>query len=343
MAPPGRVNSTVDCIGYRARYHAWMPTGELAAFVKKLASESGFDRCGIAAAEPIGRADYFRAWLNAGRAGSMGYLHRYYDQRTDPRALLDGARSVIVVALSYNQPDTSRVSPDAAPAGRIAMYAWGDDYHTVMKEKLFAMVDRLRADLSQPFGARVCVDTAPLLERELAAAAGIGWIGKNTMVLDHQLGSFFFLGEIVTTLELEPDDPLANRCGSCTACLDACPTDAFPASYEMDASRCISYLTIEHRGEIREDLQAKMGDWIFGCDVCQQVCPYNRQAPKTREPRFAIRPASPTLPLDDILEWTIDDYRTQLRGSAMKRAKLDMLKRNALIARTNADRAAPNA
>jgi epoxyqueuosine reductase len=218
------------------------------------------------------------------------------------------------------------------------MYGWGEDYHIVVKDKLFAMADRMRAEWPGAFGFKVCVDTAPLLEREVAAAAGIGWIGKNTMVLDPQLGSYFFLGAIVTTLDLAPDEPLPDRCGTCTACLEACPTDAFPAPYEMDASRCISYLTIEHRDAVSENLQPLMSDWIFGCDVCQQVCPYNRRAPVTTEPRFAIRDPGPEPLLDDILSWTQEDYRRLLRGSAMKRAKLDALQRNARIAMQNAAR-----
>ena len=172
------------------------------------------------------------------------------------------------------------------------MYAWGDDYHEVIRSKLGALVERMRTELVEPFEARVCVDTAPILERELAAAAGIGWIGKNTLVLHHELGSYFFLGAIVTTLDLAPDEPLPDHCGTCTACLDACPTQAFPKPYEMDASRCISYLTIEHRGDISKPFQKMMGDWVFGCDVCQEVCPYNRSAPTTREPRIAKAGAS---------------------------------------------------
>ena len=266
----------------------------------------------------------------------MHYLHRYQDARLDPSALLPGARSVIVVALLYHQPEPAPCSDDARRRGRVAMYAWGDDYHKVLKGKLYALIDGLREELKEPFEARACVDTAPIIERELAAAAGIGWIGKNTLVLDPSLGSYFFLGEILTTLDLEPDDPLPDHCGTCTACLDACPTDAFPVPYEMDASRCISYLTIEHRSDIPAEFHDKMDNWIFGCDICQQVCPFNRHAPTTREPAFAVRPPGPEPSVDEILAWTPDDYRTTLRNSAMKRAKLDMLQRNARIA---ADRA----
>ncbi len=316
-----------------------MCEADRAQFVKDLAENIGFDKCGIARAEPIGRAAYLRAWLDSGRAGSMEYMSRYFQQRVDPRELLEGARSVIVVALLYFQRAPVHMQGEDAPRGRVAMYAWGDDYHKVMKAKLLTMADRMRAELVEPFEAKACVDTAPLLERELAAAAGIGWIGKNTMVLDRRLGSYTFLGALVTTLALTPDEPLQDHCGTCRACLDACPTDAFPAPYEMDASRCISYLTIEHRGEIAKEFHAKTGDWIFGCDVCQDVCPYNRGAPVTREPRFAVRSPGPQPELDGILSWSIEDYRRELRGSAMKRAKLDMLKRNARIARENSEKA----
>ena len=212
----------------------------------------------------------------------------------------------------------------------------------MFKDKLFAMVEGFRARVSEPFQSKVCVDTAPVLERELAAAAGIGWIGKNTMVLHQTLGSYFFLGVVVTTLDLTPDEPLPDRCGICTACLEACPTRAFPAPYQMDAAGCISYLTIEHRGEIPADLEPLMGGWLFGCDICQEVCPYNRRAPKTRELQFAIRSPGPRPLLDGILGWTAEEYRQQLRGSAMKRATLEMLQRNARIIQRNLSRQPPD-
>ncbi len=304
--------------------------------VKKLASEAGFDRCGIARAEPLARGAYLRTWLDAGRAGSMEYMHRHLNVRLDPSHLLDGAKSVIVVASLHHNRAPEVTDERGEPRGRVAMYAWGSDYHKVVKKKLHAMADRLRDEVPGDHEFRACVDTAPLVEREAAAAAGVGWIGKNTLVLDHELGSYFFLGALITTLELEPDEPLPDRCGTCTACLTACPTGAFPAPYEMDASRCISYLTIEHRGEIPADLQASMGDWVFGCDVCQEVCPHNRRAPITIEPKFAIRTPGPTPLLDEILAWSEEDYREQMRGSAAKRAKLEMWKRNARIAKDNA-------
>lgn len=304
---------------------------KLARYVKDLAAKLGFERCGIASAEPIGRVDYVREWLARGRGGTMGYLNQHFNERLNPSVLLPGAQSVIVVALQYGQQRPEPPPADSTRRGRVAMYAWGEDYHRVIKDKLFALADRMRVDVHVPFETKACVDTAPLLEREVAAAAGIGWIAKNTLVLDTRLGSYFFLGALVTTLRIPPDEPAGDHCGTCTACLDACPTGAFPAPYEMDASRCISYLTIERRDDIPEEFHSAMGDWLFGCDVCQEVCPYNRQAPLTREPRFAIRSPGPNPLLGDILSWSVEDYRTCLSGTALKRAKLDMLKRNARI------------
>ncbi len=328
------------CIDGSPGYHVYVTPSERSSYVMGVAKSLGLDRCGIAAAGPIGRATYLRTWLDSGRAGTMEYLNRHFIRRADPRVLLPDARSIIVVAQLYHQPRPTELARDERRRGRVAMYAWGDDYHDVVKAKLHKMVDQMRIDLSEPFESKVCVDTVPLLEREVAAAAGIGWIGKNTLVLDHRLGSYFFLGAVLTTLEFAPDEPAVDHCGTCTACLDACPTEAFPAPYEMDASKCISYLTIEHRGEILKPDQERMGDWIFGCDVCQEVCPYNRDAPFTKESRFAIRSPGADPALDDILSWTTDDYRQELRGSAMKRAKPDMLKRNAQIAVTNLTRSA---
>jgi len=334
-----------------------------AALVRRFGSEVGFDRVGIAPAGPVERAAYVRRWLESGRAGRMEYLGRHLEARLDARALLDGACSVIVAALNYHQPlpveadapgrvpllrepsddveacpDAERPTPlpDHPPRGRVAMYAWGDDYHQVVRERLMRMVERLRQTLDEPFEVRVCVDTSPILEREWAAASGVGWIGKNTLVLHPDLGSYFFLGEIVTTLELASDRPITDHCGTCTRCLDACPTGAFPAPYQMDASRCISYLTIELREEIPSQFHEGMGDWLFGCDVCQEVCPHNREAPVSTA--FGVRPPGPRPRLQDIRNWSPAEYAAQLRGSAMKRARLDMLQRNAAIVLQNLGR-----
>lgn len=304
--------------------------------VERLASDAGFDACGVAPARRIDRDAYYRWWLSRGSHGEMHYLDRYRAQRTDASVLLPAARSVIVVALSYHLPESA--NPADGPRGRIAMYARGDDYHRVMKAKLFNLIERMRASINEPFDAKVCVDTAPIIEREYAMLAGLGWIGKNTLVLTPKLGSYFFLGEIVTTLAIEVDSPAMDHCGSCTRCLEACPTGAFPAPYQMDASRCISYLTIEHRSDdIDPELADGMGDWIFGCDVCQQVCPFNQDAPPTREPRFADR-ISRDLPELDALAVADDaEIRRLTRGSAMERAKPGMIRRNARIALANVD------
>jgi len=205
----------------------------------------------------------------------------------------------------------------------------------LMKKRLWKLVDGLREAVAEPFEARVCVDTAPIVERELAARAGIGWIGKNTMVLNREQGSYFFLGEVFTTLALPADEPVTDHCGSCTRCLDACPTGAFPAAYEMDASRCISYLTIELRETIGEEFKPLMGDWVYGCDVCQEVCPYNREAPATIDPALKVREPAPWPRLSELRNWTESEYAERLRGSAMKRAKLGMFHRNAGIASSN--------
>jgi len=321
--------------------------GQRSALIRRLAHEHAFDRAGIASLGPIPRAEYALDWLRDGLAGTMGYLYRCRETRLNPGRLLSGAKTAIVVAVNYGQPCGTGFQPvrrtqhsaprtQHSPRGRVAMYAWGEDYHVVMRERLERLLSAIRQEIDQPFDAKICVDTSAIIERELAAAAGIGWIGKNTLVLHQDLGSYFFLGEILTTLDLEPDRPVADHCGRCTRCLDACPTQAFPAPYQMDARRCISYLTIEHRGDIPDELKPRMGDWVFGCDVCQQVCPYNREPPITAESRFAAREPGLFPILNDILGWDDDDYAQQVTGSATDRASLSMWKRNAAIALANA-------
>lgn len=317
--------------------------GELSRRIKELAESAGLDRCGIATAGPMPREAYFREWLGRGAAGTMGYLHRHVDSRVDVRAWLPWAKSVVVVALNYKQPEPPR--PDVGPCGRVAMYAWGEDYHVVLREKLELLAGGMRS-LAAEFGVadesrfQICVDTSAVIERELAAAAGVGWIGKNAMVLHERLGSYFFLGEIITDLQLTADSPSLDHCGTCTRCLDACPTQAFTAPYQMDASRCISYLTIEHRSAIDPALAAKMGDWVFGCDVCQEVCPHNRHTPDGHEARFAIRDngggVEAAFPrLDQVAGWDETAYRMAVSGKATDRARFDMWRRNAAIVAAN--------
>jgi len=315
------------------RYHKGMTREDRSEWVRHRARQLGFARCGIAPAGPVRAAERFEAWLAAGLAGSMSYLHRYIEQRRDPRRLLDGARSVVMCSLSYFQRRPASGRGADGPRGRIARYAWGADYHQLVKDKLWTLLDGMNRQFPEPFEARVFVDTAPLLEKALAAEAGIGWIGKNTLLLDEQVGSFTVLGAIVTTLALEPDPPALDECGTCTRCLQACPTGALRLDrpYQLDARRCISYLSIEHRGAIDESLRPRMGRWLFGCDICQDVCPFNRRAAETTEAGFAPQPPAPRPDARAVLEWTAVDCRRATRGRALDRATRSMLRRNAAV------------
>jgi len=298
----------------------------LAESVKALALELGFDLVAIGPADPPEHGAALRRWIEAGHAGTMGYLERRLAERLDPGRVLPGARSVVCVALNYYQGEGT--DPSWRP---VARYAWGRDYHDVMAPRL----QRLSAHLAEAGGAesRGYVDTGPVLERDLAARAGLGWIGKNTMLLHPRLGSWFFLGVLLTTAELTHDAPLADRCGSCLACLDACPTGAFVAPYVLDARRCISYLTIEHRGEVDPGLQPGMAGWQFGCDVCQDVCPWNRKAPISDVADF--RPEAPYPGAESIAAMDDDQLRRRFAGTALLRAKPSGLRRNASIYRSN--------
>ena len=294
--------------------------------VKATGRRLGFDLVAVGPAGPPEHAAAFQDWLDAGHAGTMAYLERGRDKRVDPGGVLPGARSVVACALGYFQ------GPEVEGPSGVARYAWGEDYHTVMELRLRTLADAI-ADLAPGTVARAYVDTGPILERDLAARAGLGWVGKNTMLLHPDLGSFFFIGVVLTTAELEPDAPLPDRCGSCTRCLDACPTGAFVDPYVLDARRCIAYLTIEHRGPIPTDLRPGIGAWTFGCDVCQDVCPWNRRAPATGETAFAPRRHPP---LAELLALDEAAYLEGFRGSPLKRARRGGLARNAAIALGNA-------
>ncbi len=308
--------------------------------------ELGFALAGVAPARPTERAAELDAWLDAGRHGEMAYLDRRRDVLVDPRRLLDGARSVICVADRYHDGGLDidpgpRAGPGAAPGpahtGRIARYARGADYHRVIRRRLRVLSDELSA--RHPDEAfRTCVDTAPLLERELAEQAGLGAVGKHTLLIARGTGSYLLLGEIVTTMVLTPT-PTAepDPCGTCTRCIDACPTRAI-TPWAVDATRCISYLTIEHRSPIEPRYHRAMGDWIFGCDVCQEVCPHNQPTARSRAASVheAYAPRREGFDLLEVLGWTEDDRRAAFVTSALKRAKLAMMKRNALIAAGNA-------
>jgi epoxyqueuosine reductase len=303
---------------------------QLAAEIKQFARQIGFDLVGIASAEPSQYRDYLRQWLDDGKAGTMDYLEARFAERTDPRQYVPGAASVICVAMNYHTPLDGGDDVIDSPKGRIARYALGDDYHEVIKQRLWRLADWLRERVAGTI-TRACVDTAPVMEKELATQAGIGWMGKNTCVINPQIGSWVLLGEIITSIELAIDEPQRDRCGSCRRCLDACPTQAITEPYQLDARRCISYLTIEHRLEIAEELRPALGSWLYGCDICQEVCPWNHKAPYTNEPSFSPRFADGQIDLQTVLGWNADDYARTLKGSAMKRVKLPVLKRNAQV------------
>lgn len=296
----------------------------------------GFALAGVASAEPTAYASELRAWLAQGKHGEMSYIERNLDALLDPNKLLDGARSVICVADRYH--DGSPDAPLVAGAGRIARYARGEDYHKVIKRRLHVLCDSLRRDFPQE-KFRACIDTAPLLEREYAKRAGLGAIGKHTLLIGPDgMGSYLLLGEILTTMELSLSEPgAADPCGTCTRCIDACPTDAI-TPWSVDPRRCISYLTIEHRNDVDDALQRGMNGWIFGCDVCQEVCPHNQPTKRAlAQPKHsAYEPRRDAFDLLEVLGWTEEDRREQFTRSSMKRAKLNMMKRNALIAAGNA-------
>ncbi len=302
----------------------------LAAGIKQKARELGFDLAGIAPAEPSAYRDYLRHWLDDGQAGTMDYLAKRFEERTDPTVYVPGAQSVISLAMNYHVPLDPLPPDDQKHHGKIARYALGDDYHETIKERLHQLADWMR---TQAPGAttRAAVDTAPLMEKELAGRAGVGWVGKNTCLINERIGSWLLLGEIVTTLKLPHDEPAVDRCGTCRRCIDACPTDAITEPYKLDARRCISYLTIELREEIPAEFHHSLSGWLYGCDICQDVCPWNGRAPTATDP--ALRPRFPTGTIDlrEVLSWSQDDYRTKLRGSAMKRVKLPVLQRNARL------------
>jgi epoxyqueuosine reductase len=297
------------------------------------ARELGFDSCRIAKAIPPPHAAEFRAWLDEGAAGDMQWMDRGAEKRCDPQQILPGARSIVVVALNYWQGGSAikgSASADAA-TGKIARYAWGDDYHDLMLAKL----KMLSAFLTELGGTQKCyVDTGPLLERDHAAEAGIGWHGKSTMLIDPKLGTWFFLGEILTTLDLPADAPQAARCGSCTRCLAVCPTGAITEPHRLDARRCISYLTIELKGSIPTELRPLIGDRIYGCDDCLEACPWNRFATISREASFAARPAI-GMSLRDFLALDEEKFRELFRGSPIKRIKRRGFLRNVCVALGN--------
>jgi epoxyqueuosine reductase len=300
----------------------------LEACLKQQAHAYGFNLVGIAPATDADGFERLRDWLSRGFAGTMDYLHRHGDARRHPSSILPHVRSVVMVGMNYRPAEEL---PSRERLGRISCYALGADYHDVLRSRLNSLLDWLRQERPDCLGRGV-VDTAPLLERDFARRAGLGWFGKNTMLLNKRLGSYFFIGALLVNLELVPDSPhTASHCGTCTACLDACPTEAFAAPGVLDARRCISYLTIEHRGQIPVDLRDGLGDWLFGCDVCQEVCPWNRKAPPGAEPALQGRPELVRLDLIELLGLSEEEFRRRFRGTALLRTKRRGLLRNAAL------------
>jgi epoxyqueuosine reductase len=332
--------------------------------IKAEAHRLGFELAGVTTPDPPPHVDVFQRWLEAARHGEMAYLEseRSRQRRSDPRQILPECRSILVLAARYPTPPplpsassnfgrgageqggavrANDPQPKSDLTGRMAAYAWGLDYHDVLAERLHSLVDFIEAQLGRPVPNRWYTDTGPLLERDLAQRAGLGWIGKNTCLINPELGSYFLLAEILLDLELEPNRPFdADRCGSCTRCLEACPTACILPDRTLDARRCISYLTIELKGPIPEELRSQMDDWVFGCDVCQQVCPWNLHfAPSPEEPlsveALARRPGLPQPDLIEELSLTPQAFNRKFKGSPVKRAKRRGYLRNVAVALGN--------
>ena len=302
------------------------------ARIKQQAHAIGFELVGIAPAAPVDGFDRLREWLDNGFAGEMAYMHRHAQALRHPASILPEVRSVVMVGMNYKTVGSGQPVLGGA---RVARYAQGEDYHDVLREKLKGLLVWIRQEAPGCRG-RAVVDTAPLLERDFARRAGLGWFGKNTMLLNKRLGSYFFLGALLLDFELKPDAPHeTSHCGTCTACLDACPTKAFPAPGQLDSRRCISYLTIELRGPIVEELREPMGNWVFGCDICQEVCPWNHKAPVSEQPAFQPRPDLESLDLRELLGLSDAEFKQRFQGTALTRPRRRGLLRNAAIALGN--------
>ena len=318
--------------------------------IKHKTVELGFDLVGVTDASPIddAQAGRFTTWLESGFAGQMDYMHRNLQKRLDPTKLLEHARSIIVVGLNYTPPrqrpksaehaQASRAQPrdlPIAPTGRVTGYAQYEDYHPFMKERLHRLVDFVGSLGSGAFNFKICVDSVPLAERALAVRAGLGFIGRNHMLINPQLGCEILLGEVITDLELQPDEPVAAGCSGCTSCIDGCPTGALRPDGQFDAGRCINYLTIEYRGSIPAELAERIGGRLFGCDECVLACPYQKDAPPCRNKQFRFYPDRAELSLHEILGLTAESFEAKFAGSPIRRAGLDGLKRNARICLAN--------
>ena len=299
--------------------------------IKDHARALGFDLCGIAPVDSFPELAFLNEWLERGYAGTMAWMARSAERRADVRQVVPGARSVIVTGTLYNvdRPYSNELPPGVA---RISRYAWGDDYHDVLKARLDRLLAWMRAESADAFDARAYVDTGPVQERVYAQYAGLGWIGKNTCLINRELGSWLFLGAIISTLPLEPDTQGLEQCGSCTRCLEACPTGALVEAGVLDSNRCLSYLTIEHRGSLPDEYQSALGAHVYGCDICQEVCPYNQPAPVSSDEHWQPRPGLDLPTLGDMWRRPDAEWRRLLKGSPMTRTKLTGLRRNLVVA-----------
>ena len=321
--------------------------GDLSTTIKHAAEQAGFDLCGIAPSGDSAELKHFPEWIAAGHAGEMKYMEARDEQGELKRGSLarvaPWARSVVVCAINYNTAQPYSTQVQGSTRGWISRYAWTEeDYHEAVLRRLKQVEGALHESatgLDPPLVTRSYVDTGPIVERVFAKYAGVGWIGKNTCIINQKKGSWLFLGVILTSLELTPDMPAPDRCGTCTRCIEACPTDAILAPYELDSNKCISYLTIEKRGSIHDELRARMGRHVFGCDICQDVCPWNRKAPASTVPEFSPRPGLVNPALDWLAEISAEEFREAFRGSPIRRAKRSGVRRNAAIAIGNSGNA----
>ncbi len=301
-----------------------MNVGTHTQILKTIAHELGFSFCGISKAEFLKEeSELLEEWLKRGYQGKMSYLENYFDKRLDPTLLVPGAKSVVSLIYNY-YPKKDLAASDQL---KIAKYAYGEDYHFVIKDKLKKFLERLTEEIGEISG-RAFVDSAPVMERAWAQKSGLGWIGKNSLLLNRSAGSFFFLAELILDLELEYDGPIKDYCGTCTACMDACPTNAIPAPYVVDGSKCISYFTIELKEEIPTEVKGKFENWIFGCDICQDVCPWNRFASPHSEPRFDPSENLKAMSASEWEEITESVFKKMFGNSALKRTGHKGLKRN---------------
>lgn len=302
--------------------------------IRTEAQALGFDVCGVSPVGAFEELAFLRDWIDQGYAGEMHYLKRTLDRRGDVRQVLPGARSVIALATVYNvdRPYSTEQDPEAAPVSR---YAWGEDYHTVVGTRTEQLLSWMRQASDEAFEARAYVDTGPVQERVYAQRAGLGWIGKNTCLINPDLGSWLFLSEIICTLPLAPDPPALDQCGSCTLCLEACPTDAIVAPWVLDATRCVSYLTIEVRGEIPVADRSDLGTHVYGCDVCQDVCPWNAQAATSEDAAWLPAPVLERARVDELWRLSDEALRPVVKRSAMSRAGVRRIRRNTAVALGN--------